>query len=48
LFQGILPYIRSKRQASIWTERYAGPGGILAKIAGRTPIKAGGEDLLTL
>jgi hypothetical protein len=33
---------------SINTERYARPGHILAKIAGRTPFKAKGDNLLTL
>jgi predicted deacylase len=33
---------------SITTEHYARPGHILAKIAGRTPFKAKGADLLTV
>jgi len=33
---------------SISTERHARPGSILAKIAGRTPFKNKGEDLLTM
>jgi len=33
---------------SINTDRYARPGRILAKIAGKKPLKDKGEDLLTL
>ena len=32
---------------SINTDRYAKPGRILAKIAGKKPLKEKGEDLLT-
>jgi predicted deacylase len=33
---------------SINTDRYARPGRILAKIAGKIPIREKGQDLLTL